>query len=84
MPITKKAIAIDEHAFLLAEELARSLKVSRSRILEMAVEEFARHRKSQQITRQINEAYTQEAENEDREIVRQMRSTYRHRAEMEW
>ena len=84
MPNVKTAIWIDEDVFRQAEEVACLLKVSRSRAFAMAMEEFAKRQKSEQITRQINDAYTNEAESEDRQIVRQMRSAHRHRAEMEW
>ncbi len=84
MPNIKTAISIDETIFRQAEEVACLLKVSRSRAFALAMEDFARRQKSEQITRQLNEVYTSEAENEDREIVRQMRSTHRRFAEAEW
>ena len=77
MPITKKAITIDGNAFLLAEELARSLKVSRSRILEMAVEEFARHRKNQQITEQLNEVYVDGLDPEEESQLKASQRAFR-------
>ncbi len=84
MPTIKTAISIDEHVFRQAEEVACLLKVSRSRAFALAMEDFARRQKSEQITRQLNETYANEAENEDREIVRQMRPTHRRLAEAEW
>ena len=84
MPNIKTAISIDETIFRQAEEVAAILKVSRSRAFAMAMEEFAQRRRGEEITRQLNEAYTQGAEDEDREIVRQMRSAYRRNTETEW
>lgn len=42
MPKIKTTITIDEKLFLQVKELAALLKVSRSRIFEMAMEEFLR------------------------------------------
>lgn len=84
MAIVKTAISIDENIFQQAEEVACLLKVSRSRAFAMAMEEFAKRKKSERITQQINESYSDAAENEDRAIVRQMRSSYHPHAEMEW
>ncbi|MGI4787878.1 MAG: hypothetical protein ACRYFS_03405 [Janthinobacterium lividum] len=84
MAIVKTAISIDENIFQQAEEVASFLKVSRSRAFAMAMEEFAKRQKGEQITRQINESYTDEAADEDRKIVHQMRSAERPHAEMEW
>ena len=84
MPTIKTAISIDENIFRQAEEVASLLKVSRSRAFAMAMEEFAKRQKNEQITRQLNEAYTIEMEHEDREVMGQMRMAHRHRAELEW
>ena len=84
MPNVKTAISLDKDLFLEVEEIANSLKVSRSRVFAMAMEEFAKRRRSDRITQQINAAYTEEAEKEDREITRQMRLTHRRHTEMEW
>ncbi len=84
MAIVKTAISIDEAIFRQAEEVAGILNVSRSRAFALAMQDFAKRQRSEQITRQINEAYTSEAESEDREIVRRMRSAYRPRVETEW
>ena len=42
MPKIKTTITIDEKLFLQVKELAALLKVSRSRVFEMAMEEFLR------------------------------------------
>ena len=74
MPNVKTAISLNKALYLQAEEIASSLKVSRSRVFAMALEEFVKRRCSDRITQQINEAYSNQAENEDRELARQQRS----------
>ena len=55
----KTAISIPEPVFRSAETLARRLKMSRSQLYTKAVADFvARHRKSQ-LTKQLNEVYSE-------------------------
>jgi len=55
----KTAISIPEPVFRSAETLARRLKMSRSQLYTKAVAEFvARHRRSQ-LTKQLNEVYSE-------------------------
>ena len=84
MATVKTAISLDQELFAQVEELASSLKVSRSRVFALAAEDFVRRRLNAQITRQLNEAYSDEAREEDLETVRQMRPTHRRLADAEW
>ena len=84
MPNIKTAISLEQNLFQQVDELASSLKVSRSRVFALAAEEYLKRRHSEQITQQINETYTDEAAEEDQEILRQMRGTHRRLAEAEW
>ena len=55
----KTAISIPEPVFRSAETLARRLKMSRSQLYTKAVADFvARHRRSQ-LTKQLNEVYSE-------------------------
>lgn len=84
MPNIKTAISLNRDLFEQVDELACSLKVSRSRVFALATEEFLKRRRNAQITQQLNETYTGEAAEEDQEILRQMRPTHRRLAEAEW
>lgn len=84
MAIVKTAISLDQELFAQVEEIACTLKVSRSRVFALAAEDFVRRRRNAQITQQINEAYSDEAREEDLETVRQMRSVHQCLAEAEW
>ena len=84
MPNIKTAISVDENIFRQAEEVARSLNVSRSRAFAMAMEEFAKRRKSEQITQQLNEVYAEGPDAEEQELLRRMQPTHRRIAGPEW
>ncbi len=81
--IVKTAISLDQELFAQVDELASSLKVSRSRVFALAAEDFVRRRRNAQITQRLNETYSDEAREEDLETVRQMHSAQR-LAHTEW
>jgi len=65
----KTAISIPEPVFRSAETLARRLKMSRSQLYTTAVADFvARHRRSQ-LTKQLNEVYSETDEGLDAETL---------------
>ena len=84
MPNIKTAISIDETIFRQAEEVAAILKVSRSRAFAMAMEEFAKRRRGEEITRQLNEVYADGSPLEEQELLLHMRATHRRVVGPEW
>jgi metal-responsive CopG/Arc/MetJ family transcriptional regulator len=70
----KTAISLQEPLFEQAEEVARELNVSRSRLFAIAVEEFLRRHRNQKLLEAINEAYADgpdETEQQELEQIRQ-------------
>ncbi len=57
MPNVKTAVSIEETLFERAEALARELKVSRSRLFAMALEDFVLRAENRRLLEQLNEAY---------------------------
>jgi metal-responsive CopG/Arc/MetJ family transcriptional regulator len=55
----KTAISIPESTFEQAEELARRLGVSRSRLFTIAVERFIESHVNADVTRRLNEVYSE-------------------------
>ncbi len=53
----KTAISLHKSLFEQVEALARDLKISRSRLFVLALEEFIRRYRNQQLLEQINRAY---------------------------
>ena len=56
MSTVKTAISIEESLFEQAEALAQELKVSRSRLFVLAMEDFVRRHHNRQLLEQINAA----------------------------
>ena len=80
----KTAISIRQSLFDQVEEVARQLKIPRSRVFVLAVEEFVRRQENRQLLAQINEAYADAPDAEEKKRMRQMRRTQHRLVEGEW
>jgi len=80
----KTAISINEALFEQVNKLADELKVSRSYLFVMAVEEFVQRYQSQQLLRQINQAYDDSPVADEEQLAPGMRRQQRNLVEGEW
>ena len=80
----KTAISIQESLFEKIEQLARDLKVPRSRIFVLAIEEYFKRQENLQLLARINEAYKDEPEASEQKRLGQMRSSHRRILQGEW
>ena len=78
------AISIQQSLFEQVEDLARQLNVPRSRVFELAVEEFVQRQENRQLLAQLNEAYSDEPDAEETERLHQQRHSQRRLVEGEW
>ena len=84
MPNVKTAISLEPTLLLQVGEVATSMNISRSRVFAMAVEEFVKRRRSEQLTQQLNDAYTEGLDEDERELLRRMRPIHQRLSEGEW
>lgn len=85
MANVKTAISLQEPLFAQAEELARDLNVSRSRLFVLALENFIREYKDRKLFEQINAACDgDEVDETEQERLRQSTRQYRRLVEGEW
>ena len=84
METVKTAISIQQTLFEQAEELARTLKISRSRLFVIALEEYMRRRENQDLLAQINAAFADEPDPAEQTLLRQSQRTQRRLVEGEW
>ena len=80
----KTAISIQKALFDQVEALAREMKVSRSRLFVLAVEEFVRRHQNQQLLKQINRAYEEPPPDSEQQHLRRMRRQHKRVVEGEW
>ena len=77
MSTVKTAISLEKGLFKAADALAEELRISRSRLVALAVEEFVRRHENKKLLDRINEACEGEPDEEDRARVRGMRRHHR-------
>lgn len=65
MSNVKSAISLPESLFEEAEAIAEELKVSRSRLMALALEEFIRRHQNRQLLAKINAAYDDSPDEEE-------------------
>ena len=84
MSIVKTAVSLDEGLFHRAEDVAHRLKISRSRLFAVALEEFMLHEESRRLLQQLNTAYAREPDAAEKRVERAMRRRHRRTVDGEW
>ncbi len=68
MATVKTAISLDQALFKETNRTARELRVPRSRVISIALEEFLRRRRSREMTEQLNRVYAAGPTKEERRV----------------
>ncbi len=84
MQSVKTAISIQKSLFEQAENLARKMKVSRSRLFVLALEDYIRRQQNRELLAQINAAYAAEPDPGEQRLRRKARRSHRRIVEGEW
>lgn len=77
MKIIKTAISLHKPLFDEAESLAKELKIPRSRLFVLALEEYIRRHQNRRLLEQFNAAYADEPDADERERLQMMRRRHR-------
>ena len=70
MACVKTAISVEESLFKEAEDVAREMNVSRSKLFSEAIRDFIQRRRTEDLTRKINEALVDYPDEEDEANLR--------------
>lgn len=84
MQAVKTAISIEKDLFEQAEDIARAMKVSRSRLFVIALQDFIEHQKNRDLLARINAAYADEPDKTEQTLRRKARRHHRRLVEGEW
>ena len=84
MESIKTAISIDKSLFAQANALARKLKVSRSRLFVIALEDFIREQENRELLEKINAVYADEPDESEKTLRRKARKSHRKLIEGQW
>ena len=80
----KTAVSLRKDLFEQVETLASEMKISRSRLFALALEEFLQRYQSQQLLERINAAYDEAPDPSEQALRRRMRRQHRQIVEGEW
>ncbi len=84
MESIKTAISIDKSLFTQANALAHKMKVSRSRLFVIALEDYMRQQENRKLLEEVNAVYANEPSGEEKELLRKMRKSSRRLVEGQW
>ncbi len=84
MQNVKTAISIQKSLFEQADRIARKMKVSRSRLFALALEDYINREQNRELLAQINAAYADEPDATEKTLRRKARSTHRRIVRGEW
>jgi len=84
MGTIKTAISIQKALFEKAEDLAKKMKVPRSHLYALALQEFIRRRENKNLLAQINAAQAEEMEASEENLRQKSKRTHRRLVEGEW
>ena len=84
MQAIKTAISIEKDLFDQAENIARAMKVSRSRLFTVALQDFIEHMNNKEMLAQINAAYSDEPDATEQTLRRKSRAQHRRIVEGNW
>lgn len=77
-------ISLNKSLFEQAETLAREMKVSRSRLFVLALEDYLRRHQNLQLLERINQAYPDAPDATEQKRLRRMRRPHRKVVEGTW
>ncbi len=84
METIKTAISIQKSLFEKAEDLARKMKVPRSRLYALALQDYLRRRENVNLFAQINAAHADEPEASEKNLRQKSKRTHRRLVEGQW
>jgi len=72
----KTAISLDEELFNKVNKLASDMHVSRSRLFTIAVKEYLKKQENQSLLAQLNEAYSDYPDDEEKKVSQSMNAEH--------
>ena len=84
MQAIKTAVSLEKSVFDQAEALAQTLKVSRSKLYSIALQDFFKHQQNRELLAQINTAYDDEPDTTEKKFLSKLCRQHRRMVEGEW
>jgi metal-responsive CopG/Arc/MetJ family transcriptional regulator len=82
--VVKTGISLPRGLFNQAEALAQKMNVTRSRLFSLALEDYVQRQRNRQLLAELNEAYADELDEEERTLLQQASHSFQQIVEGEW
>jgi metal-responsive CopG/Arc/MetJ family transcriptional regulator len=80
----KTAISIDDRLLQQADDTARLLGLSRSRLFAVAIRDFLQRQRQEQMLLRLNEIYTDQPEPSEKRLLRGVKAKMRQTVKDRW
>ena len=84
MAVVKTAVSLKADLFREADRLARRMRIPRSRLLSLALQEFISERQSRKLLDDLNRAYSTPPNRSERRLLQEARGSAGRRLKSEW
>ena len=84
MPNVKTTISLEAPLFEKAESLAQEMKISRSRLIALALEDFVQRYQNERLLEQLDAAYADGLDAEEQAVLSGMRRHFPRAADEAW
>jgi metal-responsive CopG/Arc/MetJ family transcriptional regulator len=84
MPNVKTAISIETPLFEQLEAIAHEMRISRSRLVALALEDFIHHYQNQQLLERLNAAYDDAPDSVEQALSQARQRHHRRLVDGEW
>ena len=84
MPNVKTTVSLEAPLFDKAEALAQEMKISRSRLIALALEDFVQRYQNERLLEQINAAYKAGSNPDEQALLQAWQPQLRRLAEGDW
>jgi metal-responsive CopG/Arc/MetJ family transcriptional regulator len=84
MHTMKTAISLDDHLLKQADETARRMGLSRSGLFALALQDYLRRRRQQEVAEQLNQVYTGKADLPEQRTTARMKAKFRSTIKDRW
>jgi metal-responsive CopG/Arc/MetJ family transcriptional regulator len=80
----KTAISLDDHLLEQADKTARQMGLSRSGLFALALQDYLRRRRQQEVAEQLNQVYTGKLDLPEQRTTARMKAKFRSTIKERW
>jgi len=80
----KTAISVEDNLLRQADQVARSMKLSRSKLISVALQDYLKRRRDQEILERLNRVYGDDPQHEEKHMAPQYKKVFSRTLRDQW